>query len=298
MTADVLYVSGVPRSGSTLVGKILGELDKTAYIGEFWALPGQLHGDGTCGCNCALSNCPYWSKLDMDDLSLDAFDRVAHSERVRDLLVNPNGVAEDTAPVAQLYRQVQSLFDASTVVDTSKFPSYLHVLDQTPEIDLKVLHLVRDPRAVVYSWLKRPLHDKEREPGLLDTLTNFRFRNPLRWGVVWTEWNYLLQSIWGDSENYCMVRYEDFCRSPRGVLHQALADLGLDERPQWESEREIELSTHHTVKGNPDRFASGRIRIEERTEWRDKMSFSVSFLTTLLASPQLRRFGYEFEFFT
>jgi hypothetical protein len=294
----VLYIAGVPRSGSTLIGEVIGEAEDAAFVGEVWDLYGQFRNSGKCGCGHLLQECPYWSRVTTGNLDLEAFNKVAHSKRVRDLLVNPNGVAEDTAPVAQLYRQVQSLFDASILVDTSKFPSYLHVLDQTLGFDVKVLHLIRDPRAVVYSWLKRPLHDKERDPGLLDTLTNFQFRNPVRWGLVWTEWNYLLQSIWGDSENYCMVRYEDFCQSPRSVLHQALADLGIEERPQWESEREIELSTHHTVKGNPDRFTSGRIRIEERTEWKDKMSSSVSFLTILLASPQLRRFGYEFGFFS
>lgn len=298
MSHNVLYIAGVPRSGSTILGKILGQSDETAYVGELWDLRSQLQNDGTCGCNRSLSDCPYWSTSGIRDLDLATFDEVAHSLRVRDLLFGEREITSDTTAVTEVYRELKDLFGASVIVDTTKFPSYLNVLDRTPELEVKVLHLVRDPRAVVYSWWRRPLKDKEKEPGMLDILSNFRYRrNPVRWGLVWTEWNYLLQQIWGGTENYFLLRYEDFCQSPRDTLRQALVELGVEYSPKWRNSREINLSTQHSVKGNPGRFKTGRVRIEERTEWRDKMGTLTRLLTTVLALPQLHRYGYQTELF-
>lgn len=298
MSHNILYVAGVPRSGSTLLGKILGQSDEMAYVGELWDLQSQLQNDRTCGCNRSLSDCPYWSNSGIRDHDLATFDEVAHSLRVRDLLFGKREISSDTTAVTEVYREIQNLFDAQVIVDTTKFPSYLNVLDHSPELDVKVLHLVRDPRAVVYSWWRRPLHDKEKDPGMIDMLANFRFRNPVRWGGVWTEWNYILQKNWGGGENYHMLRYEDFCQSPREALYDALDALGIDHFPDWHSDREIDLSVQHSVKGNPGRFKTGRVCIEERTEWRKNMGTPARLLTTLLALPQLHQYGYRAELFS
>lgn len=298
MNTEVLYIAGVPRSGSTLIGKILGQPEGMAYTGELLSLDAQFRDSGLCGCGELLSNCPRWSQLDASEDLLYTFDRIGHSVRVRNLFFGASGINGRVERVAEVYNEIRTLFDGSTIIDSSKFPSYLHILTQSPGVEVKVLHLIRDPRAVVYSWWKRPLENKSRNPGLADmTFTDFKFMNPIRWGVIWTEWNYLIRRIWGGKKNYHFIKYEDFCQSPRGTIAQAIRDLDIGASPQWESEKTIELSSHHSVKGNPNRFTSGLVEIEERTEWKEKMSRSVRTLTTLLALPKLHEFGYRAELF-
>lgn len=76
------------------------------------------------------------------------------------------------------------------------------------------------------------------------------------------------------------------------MIDNALDKLGVDMRPQWIGERQIELSCQHTVKGNPGRFETGQIRVEERKEWKEKISFTVLYLSTIVSSLQLHEFGY------
>ena len=44
--------------------------------------------------------------------------------------------------------------DADVVVDSSKITSLAYVLSHSSTIDLRLLHILRDPRAVAYSWTK------------------------------------------------------------------------------------------------------------------------------------------------
>ena len=58
-------------------------------------------------------------------------------------------------PRAYLYRLVANLAEASgatTVVDSSKIATFGALLSRSPLLDVRPVHLVRDPRAVAYSW--------------------------------------------------------------------------------------------------------------------------------------------------
>ncbi len=65
------------------------------------------------------------------------------------------------------YRAVAAVSGASVVVDSSKYPLHGLFLSTVPDIDLIAMLLVRDPRAVAYSWTRhkpRPeIHWKEQE---------------------------------------------------------------------------------------------------------------------------------------
>ncbi|MDZ7734327.1 MAG: sulfotransferase [Acidimicrobiia bacterium] len=50
---------------------------------------------------------------------------------------------------AALFRRIREFTGAATVVDSSHFPLRALALDQNPDVDLRVVHLVRDPRDVV-----------------------------------------------------------------------------------------------------------------------------------------------------
>src|SRR5215204_7091410 len=52
----------------------------------------------------------------------------------------------------QLYRAIQRVSGAGVIVDSSKRLTYAVLLSLLPFADLRVVHLVRDSRAVAYSW--------------------------------------------------------------------------------------------------------------------------------------------------
>jgi hypothetical protein len=54
--------------------------------------------------------------------------------------------------LGRVYRAVRSVSGASVIVDSSKYATYGGLLAGVPGLDLRALHLVRDSRAVAYSW--------------------------------------------------------------------------------------------------------------------------------------------------
>jgi hypothetical protein len=71
--------------------------------------------------------------------------------------LNP-GYAARLGRMAEILRSLYSAIaqvSGGVIVDSSKTPSYLFLLQRVEGIDLRLLHLVRDSRGVAYSTLKR-----------------------------------------------------------------------------------------------------------------------------------------------
>src|ERR1019366_1995765 len=64
----------------------------------------------------------------------------------------------------RLYRAIRQVAGKSVVVDSSREASQALVLARIPDIDLKVLHLVRDSRAVAFSYLRRKPQFRDDNP--------------------------------------------------------------------------------------------------------------------------------------
>jgi hypothetical protein len=188
----------------------------------------------------------------------------------------------------RLYQAVQETTGSRMIVDSSKFPTYGRVLEMTPGIDLYVVHLVRDPRAVAYSWLrKKPQPDTDKLPYMLQM-------NTVKSSLLWDAWNASSEAFWrGFSGRYMRLRYEDFVEKPRRVLKDILSMLHEDTRGlTFVGERDVELRVSHTVSGNPNRFQTGVVRLQPDNEWIHRMKLRDKMLVTLLTLPLLAKYGY------
>src|SRR5205085_5528348 len=82
--------------------------------------------------------------------------------------------------VAQLYRSLRKTSGREVIVDASRFISYAHILETQPDIQLYVLHLVRDPRAVAFSWTRK------RVGTTASRVVQLRQQKPARAAIEWT----------------------------------------------------------------------------------------------------------------
>jgi hypothetical protein len=304
----VLYIAGWGRSGSTVLGNILAAVSGVVHVGELRLVWDRgILENRKCGCGPSFRDCVFWNSVfdeafgGIDEaFARDMLQRRETGLRTRHmpLLLAPGGrrrladrIASMNLMIEKLYPAIQRQTGARLIVDSSKFPSWCYQLSEHPLIDLYTVHLIRDPRAVAYSWWKRP--KLENDAAGLDAERMAR-HHPLTSAVFWNVWNTMLQRLWrGDRKNYFLLPYERFTDSPR----QCIADIYDFVKEPCESlpfhtDREARLITTHTVSGNPNRHTTGSIEVKQDCEWRDKLSRTDRTLVSLVTAPWRHRFGY------
>ncbi|MFF1923592.1 sulfotransferase [Streptomyces sp. NPDC058221] len=295
--ARVLYITGWMRSGSTLLGNVLNELPDVRHIGELHFLwKNGVLGTGTnstCGCGQPLTECPVWAE------GLAALPAGAGAHRVPELqrrlmrtrhtrarLAEALGERSAAAGVAQLvdgsaavYRRLAAHGAGRLVVDGSKCPAEAAALLGRDDLDVRVLHIVRDPRATALSYSTAKEY--------IDPMS------PARSSGYWTAFN-LASELVGRAagERYLRIRHEDLCARPRELVAEVMRFAGLDDESPVGEDGCIPLGVNHTVTGNPDRLRRGVTRIRPDDRWRIALPAAAIAAATGPALPLLARYGY------
>ena len=188
-----------------------------------------------------------------------------------------------------LYREVASATGTRVIVDSSKRPSDAAVLPRLAGVTPYVVHLVRDPRAVAYSWRRPKLETDRADPREMEV------HGPTESSMYWLVWNLAADAVrqaYGPTASM-LVRYEDFIGAPGSVLSSITEMVGeaTGLLPFIEG-RLAQIGTTHTVSGNPDRFRTGLVELKRDDEWRTHQPTADRILSTLPALPLLHRYGY------
>jgi hypothetical protein len=300
----VLYIVGLGRSGSTILSNSLGQIGGYFSAGELnFIWKHNVIENRLCGCGKPFRECPVWTRV-MDEAfgGMDGVDaremmrlqasgtRTRHiplmltergrrrlAERLEKLLIN----------YRRLYEAIGAVTDSRVIVDSSKEPAHGYAMSLVPDVDFYVLHLIRDPRAAAYSWLKKkPQPDSEE----IEHMVRF---SPAKSSALWDSWNASAEALWRRTpEKYLRLRYEDFVADPRASLRRILGLVGVTAELPLAGEREVRLGVSHTVSGNPNRFDTGAVELRPDYEWISNMSPRDRTLVTALTLPLLPHYGY------
>jgi hypothetical protein len=301
----VLYVVGLGRSGSTILSNSLGQIGGYFSAGELnFIWRHNVIENRLCGCGRPFRECPVWTKVIEEAFGgMDGIDpgemmrlqnlgtRTRHiplmltargdrvlKERLEKLLIS----------YRRLYGAIGSVTGSRVIVDSSKEPAHGYAMSLVPDLDFYVLHLIRDPRAAAYSWLK-----KKPQPDT-DTREHMVRFSPTKSSALWDTWNASAEALWRRTpEKYLRLRYEDFVTDPRRSFERILRLLGEESaEPPLASDREVRLGISHTVSGNPNRFETGAVELRTDHEWISNMNSRNRALVTALTLPLLARYGY------
>ena len=165
----VLFVGGWGRSGSTLVDRTLGSVHGVTSLGELRDLWTRgIVENRLCGCGEPFLTCPFWTEVGerafggWDTLDLERLRRLrATVDRpwTLPLLIWPvlpsfrRARNEYAATLDTLLDAIASVSGASLLVESTKIATFAVLLRVTGR-QVKMLHLVRDSRGVMYSWGK------------------------------------------------------------------------------------------------------------------------------------------------
>lgn len=298
----ILYIAGYGRSGSTVLSQWLGYLPGVVNLGEV-TLTWQrgLSLDERCGCGAPFSQCTFWSEIgDRAFGGWERFDRDSYW-RLRNrvgrqrnylspLLRRADEESEYARLHAKIYRAAAEATGARTIVDSSKQPRLARMLVEAG-VDTRICHVVRDPRGVANSWMRR-LARPEAQSESQGIMT----RRP----VLWTALNWRFRNAYATqlrrSTAYRLVRYEDFVDDPHNTLRSILADLELVPILETIPSDLGHMDTsrvQHTVSGNPTRFAPGPPAIRADEKWREELQPGSKRLVDVATWPIRSRLGYS-----
>jgi hypothetical protein len=302
----LLYVGGFGRSGSTLVGRVLGQAEGAVCVGETCYLPTRgLIENVQCGCGANFIDCSFWGAV--GERGFGGWDRVETerlieadrlTSRYRTLPRQPApGHRRALAASTEFYIDwLHRLFDAiadvsgaEMIVETSKDPWFAGLLTRMRGRDVRIVHLVRDSRAVAYSWTRN-----KRAPGPAGQqayMPKFRpFDAALRWSIANTSFHLLART----ASAYARIGYEEFVGDPHGTLRRLEPAAGNPvDLPETElTDTSVLLTDHHIFSGNPMRDRTGWLEMRLDDEWRRALPAAEIRKVTAATWPLLSLYGY------
>jgi len=300
---NYVYISSLPRSGSTLLSMLLGSHETVFSLGEFVLFGQALSNNSSCTCGKPIRECDFWSgvteKLHQHD---DPFSTLVYpfefmaSPLQRNLnklysyaLLHHSPILMD---IATVYRKgypyyMKKALNNSTILleilshyvsnpdtillDASKTVTRLNQTLINKSFPVKVIALVRDGRGTINSWLK-----DEQNP-FVETVKSWRFHMENQ--------QKSLRSI--KAKDKIFVRYEELCRNPEVELLRLCDFLEIP----YQEKMLAMAGPFHMLGGNPGTYERTKtIRLD--TGWEQKFDQEQLTLFNQLAGSLNKDLGY------
>jgi hypothetical protein len=189
-----------------------------------------------------------------------------------------------------LYRAIAEVSEGKIIVDSSKVGSQSFILRELPQVELHLVHLVRDSRATAFSWQRTKLRTE------IHWRAEYMERHSVsRSALEWDIDNLRAATRRKSLASYTLIRYEDLASDPRAELKKVSDVLGVTPLPDGSpASRLVSFGASHTVGGNPDRFILGQTLIRIDNEWIAQMLRRDQLAVTALTAPGLLRYHYHF----
>lgn len=305
----VLFIGGCSRSGSTLLLRLLGQIPGLVPVGEVFNIwDAGYRQNQLCGCGAAFHECQFWREVSLRAFGCKPCDLLtatymSQKKRVEGSWFFPRvwlpmlrlgKYSSDLGSYAEklkcLYGAIAEISGSQIIVDSSKVGSQSFILRELPQVELHLVHLVRDSRATAFSWQRT----KRRTEVHWRVAYMNRFsvsRSALYWNID----NLRASSRRGSLASYTRIRYEDLASDPYAELKRICDVLHVTpEVDGLQKNRVINLRPSHTIGGNPNRFALGETVIDIDNEWADEMLRRDQLTVTALTAPGLLRYHYRF----
>jgi hypothetical protein len=275
----LIYILGSGRCGSTLLDLLLNGHSQILGLGEVVTLnsvfnPFNMPAGRKVGFQ--ESYLPFWQDVRRcyESLTDTAFaDLNIRHPRWRTIpKLRADDIASWAYPNKMLLASIQCVSGARMLVDASKFGQRLYLLQQSSFATIQVIHLVRDGRAVVNSYIRRY---NDFNAGLRLWVTTALASFYLRRQFQHTDW--------------LQVRYEHLAMRPEETLQNICAFLGLTFEHNMLAYRS---RPYFGIGGNPLVMESEEERIVLDERWKQELSSKHQLIFATVAGWLNKLYGY------
>ena len=323
---DYVYILSASHSGSTLLAMLMNSHPDMTTIGE--TSPGKM-GDINkyrCSCGRIIIECPFWENVIVEmqkkhpefyfDHFGTKFDCVSKPIINRLLLFEHRGIfleflRDNMLRLFPYWRQskhaiMTRCYDLATIVlslsggrifvDSSKLAHRLKFLLHIPEFSIKVIHLVRDGRAVALTYMNQDEFGDSKDISLRRGGMGIKAEATtasLPMEKAADEWRRCLRSakhiLRGlDKSQWIEIHYEDLCRDTEAVLGRLFTFLGLESGKRVKDFRSVE---QHVIGNGMRLDTTSQVVLDER--WRTVLTKDDLKTFDRIAGAMNRRYGYE-----
>jgi len=283
MEPMIVYIAGYGRSGSTIFDMLFNMHSAIMGAGELARIFDQWNQKQKCSCGEYYQDCAFWSQVmakfqtELPDITLEDAARITLSvEKVTNLWrFSANRFCSMEKMYGRIWRilleAIVTVNNAPVVVDSSKSTRVVTArplaLAKFSQIPVKIIHLVRDPRAVTWSYLRGS--NRKLEAGEPAKMRGGVPRVVLSWMITNAFVQFGLTKWQGE---IIRVRYEDLVINPIPQLERLAQGLHLDLDGITEQlQHNKPIMPGHGVAGNRlRRMGVQQLRLDD--EWRTHLS--------------------------
>jgi hypothetical protein len=290
----LIYIMGDGRSGSTVLAALLGNHPGVVALGEINKWP-YFRGETKNG-DEKEGLAEFWGAVlsaYRDQHTDTPFSRLVEVQcRFEDYRQLPSVILGLTPRWAReiyhnhtfkLVTAVNRVTGESVFVDSSKRMGRAFMLLRNPCLDVKVIHIVRDPRGALWSQMKRDVEQKSKKP--LPALCHYWIKNLFCHLVAW----------FSPRDRVLRLRYEDVVTQTEDVIDTLEGFLGLSLQPLRESvAANNPLVVENLLDGNRLR-RQRELRLKVDDAWRSGLSRIWKSAALLLTMPFSAVYGYWFS---
>lgn len=319
----LVYILAASHSGSTLLTMLLGAHPEICTVGELKATSLGNEERYLCSCRKRIRECPFWMGISRDmairGFSFDItnagtdFKTMASSyvrrllsplhrgpalEKIRDLALNLSPTWRTRLPQIQavnatLMECVLERTGKKVIVDSSKVGIRLKYLLRNPSLDVKIIRLLRDGRAVALTYVDPAQYADAKDPNLRGGgMGGTRDNERLTIAAAAHEWRrsneeaeIILHPM--DRSRWIETRYENLCIDTVDTLNRLFSFIGVDPAKATTDFRSIE---HHVIGNGMRLDSTSDIRFD--TRWQTALHSPNLEIYKSVAGKMNERFGY------
>ncbi|MEL7197053.1 MAG: sulfotransferase [Pseudomonadota bacterium] len=296
----LIYVAGYGRSGTTLLDIAVGQQQSVFAAGEIAALPRHVwEHDEYCACRETVSGCDFWgpvvtrwqeahAETSMPEYGklLDRTEFLFSAKRLLAKLYPGKDMLDYKRLTSTLFKQIAEQAGTNIILDSSKLPGRAASIHADQDIEIYLVHVVRDGRGVAWSMMK-PYSIKVEEGIQKELKPKPLWFTAARWFVV-NLGAEIMRLRLGKGRSI-RVRYEDFVADPEATVKRIMALVG-ENYVQPEHGGEV-MKPQHQVAGSRHRMKD-ELTIRKDVSWKSKMPKAKQTLFSILTAPLLWRYGY------